>query len=293
MPGQGRLHLFPGRALEQPPRVHGQQPAGDPGEGEEAEDETGHVVPEAPALIGRPAPVSRAPQTHDPDVEPGGGQEHARRGRPDHHLGPQLGVAAQAMRIEPVGYGPQPGPEPALPIGRLHHLARTRGHIDHRPGRIRERHPVDRPTRAGALDRPLVLVDQPRRLGGATHPLPRGIGRRLSRGCLGPGALDRRRGREIDHPPAAVVVETQQRSSCQHFDAEVRKGGLAQAGLGARRVQLQRLEPPQPLGRGHRGIAAVDHDEAREAPQRHHQPDDDAEIAMHDQHGPHQARPPR
>ncbi len=242
-------------------------------------------MPPPPASVGRPAAIARAPQPRDPDIEPGDGQEDAGQGGPDHHTLPERAVPAQHGRIEPVRNGAQPRPQPALPVGRLDHRSGPLGDVDHRLGRAGEGDAIDRPPARGAFDRPLVLFDQLGRRLGAGDSLAGGEVRRRG-GRLGrSGRWGRGAGPEVED--AAAGRQSQHRPAGQHLEAEAADRRSAEVRHGAGAGEVERLESLEPLSGGHLRETAIQHDEARQTPERHHQPDRDAQIAMDEQDDPH------
>ncbi len=244
-------------------------------------------MPQRPAAMGRPPAVRHAPQARDADIEPRRREEDARQGGPDHHLRPELGVLAQHMRIEPVRHRPQPGPEAARPIGRLRHLAGPICDIDDGARRVAEAHAVDRPPVEGAFNGPLVVIDQPGLGAHGGHALAgrKAVGDRRRLG--GPDMLDRRAAPQVYDATAFGPRQAQHRPIRQHLDPQVPDRRLAEIRRLGHAAQVERPQPGHPLGRRHRRIAAIHHDEAGQAPERHHQADDHAQVAMDDQDEPH------
>ncbi len=241
-------------------------------------------MPVEPAAERRPAAALVAPEADDADVEPGDGEEAADQRGPDHHVAPQRRVLAKHERIDPVGDGPEPAPDPLGAGGVLDHLAGPGRDIDLRSRRVVESQAIDGTSAAGPLHRPLVLGDQAQQPRTSGDPVSRAIGPgdRQGVGRLDPG--DGPAAGQVEHLRLADLrLQAQHRPPGQHLDPEVRNPiGCAQAQTLSvtAALQLQRFKPGLALCGGQPRIALVHHHEARQAPQGHHQAHGDAEVPM-------------
>src|SRR5262249_14908083 len=105
-------------AFEESPRVHGNKPTRHKGEGDDTEHQAREMVPVEQPAIGR-EPFA-APQLGDAEIKPEQREESAEHRGPDDGLAPQLTIAPQHRRVEPMRDGAEPVPE-ALRYGRAQH----------------------------------------------------------------------------------------------------------------------------------------------------------------------------